>query len=511
MRKSMLLTAVFAVVVACSSDQTTAPPIDNTPHAGYFVSVTGSQIGDGSAANPWDLLTALAQPGIVHPGDTIWVHGGTYSGQFVSNLTGTAVAPVILRAFPGERAIIDGRFAIAGQYAYYWGLEVMFSDPNRVTTIAGSDPGDLPRQNNTVFVTGPFNKIINLVAHDLGDGLFSGVSAEGVEIYGSVFYNNGWIGPDRGHGHNVYLQNQNATKVVMDNVLFNSFSSGLHIYGSDAAFIQNFDIEGNTIFNSGDPSAAIFGTSFDVENWGGAIGHFAHTVYRGNNFYHRNGTDINVRFNVAGNLPGEDLEFSGNIVHGQVSFNEMKHYVITSNKFTSGTDPLSGQNVLIGLRIPAGEPYSAHTWNNNQYAVPSLSSQDPFYVVNGSGVSYKFPGWQSSTGYDNASGFVSGQFASPEVVIRANKYESGRALITCWNWTGAANMSVDLSGVLKVGDNYQIHHVFDLFGTPILSGVYGGGSISLPQQVLSPPAPIGYKQSPSMPDNRFNIFIVQKR
>jgi hypothetical protein len=512
MRKSMLLPAIFAVLVSCSSDQATAPPIvDNTPHVGYFVTVNGSQTGDGSAANPWDLATAVAQPGIVHPGDTIWVHGGTYTGEVFSNLTGTPTAPIILRAFPGERAIIDGRLNVNGSYAYYWGLEVTFSDPNRVTVNPGSDPSGLPRERVTVFVTGPFNKIINMIVHDLGDGLFAGVTAEGTEIYGSLFYNNGWIAPDRGHGHNVYLQNQNATKVVADNVIFNSFNSGLHIYGSDATYIQNFDIHDNTIFDSGDPAASTFGPIFDIQQWGGAAGSFRNSVYRQNNLYHRDGRDIVAQFNAAGSLPGEDLEFSGNTVHGEVSFNEMKRYIITGNKITSGVNPLGGQNALLGLRLPAGVSYTAYSWNNNQYAAPPLSTQDPFYAFNGTGATYKFAAWQSATGFDGTSTYTNGQFTTPDIIVRANKYEAGRGFVTCWNWSGAAQLDVDLSTILKPGDQFEIRHVFNLFDAPLVSGTYNGGSVSIPQPTLTPPAPIGYAQPPQMPDNTFNVFIVQKR
>ena len=507
----MLLTAVFAVLLGCSSDQTTAVIIDSTPHVGYFVTVNGSQTGDGSAANSWSLATALAQPGVVHPGDTIWVHGGTYKGNFVSNLTGSVGAPIVLRQFPGERATIDGRLDINGQYAYYWGFEVTDSDPLRVSAIAGSRPADLPRNVVTVFVTGPFNKLINLVVHDLGDGMFSGSSAEGLEVYGSVFYNNGWIGPDRGHGHNVYLQNQNATKSVIDNVMFNSFDAGLHIYGTDIAYLWNFDIEGNTIFDSGDPAAATFGTSVNVLQWGGG-GNFGRSRYQRNSIYHRNGGVFAVQFGIAAGPPGQDIEFSNNIVHGQAGFNEVNGYTVIGNKFTSGDVALSGATVLVGLRMVAGTSYSSNTWTGNRYAAPPGGNQNPFYlVVPPSAATYQFPGWQSITKYDASGSFVNGQLSGADIIVRPNRYEPGRALVTCWNWDGAATLNVDLSGVLKSGDQFEIHHVFDIFGPPIVSGTYNGSSVSIPQPTLTPPTPWGYNASPAMPDNRFNVFLVQKR
>src|SRR5689334_17648608 len=76
--------------------------------ADFFVSPTGSARGDGSIGNPWDLQTALNGPAAVHPGDTIWLRGGTYRGTFASNLNGTSSAPIQVRQYAGERATLDG-------------------------------------------------------------------------------------------------------------------------------------------------------------------------------------------------------------------------------------------------------------------------------------------------------------------------------------------------------------------------------------------------------------------
>jgi hypothetical protein len=510
MRTPMSLAVLLAVTVGCFPDQIIDPGATLEPHSGFFVSVDGSATADGSSSSPWALATALGHPGVVQPGDTIWLRGGTYRGEFTSTLTGTPTAPIVLRQFPGERATIDGRLNVNGRYTYYWGFEVMYSDPKRITAIAGSDPDDLPRQHMTIFVVGAFNKLINLVVHDLGDGVFAGSAAEGLEIHSSLFYNNGWVGPDRAHGHNVYLQNRNATKVVTDNVLFNSFGDGLHIYGSSAAYLQNFHIEGNAIFNSGE-AAAPGSAAYAIEHWGGAIGSLGATIYRENSIYRRDGSGMVIRLNAAGAPPGEDMEFSGNIVHGQTHFSEMKRYIISRNKFSSGGFPLSGQNVLIGLRIPSGVPYSAHTWNGNQYAAPPTSTQYPFHLVNGTGVVYRFPEWKSTTGYDGAGSFLDGDLSGADIVVRPNRYEQGRGLIICWNWSAAGQVAVDLSSILRVGENFEIHHVFDVFGPALFSGTYTGGSVSIPQPTLSPPAPIGHSQASPMPNNRFNVFLVRKR
>src|SRR5438270_2575576 len=116
------------------SDTTTThtqPPPPTTSHAGYYAAPGGSGAASGSVGHPWDLATALAGGnGKVQPGDTVWVRGGTYAGQFRSTLTGTAAAPIVVRQYPGERAIIDGggstsdTFVADGSYSVFWGFEM---------------------------------------------------------------------------------------------------------------------------------------------------------------------------------------------------------------------------------------------------------------------------------------------------------------------------------------------------------------------------------------------------
>src|SRR6185503_14213734 len=88
------------------------PPPTCTPGTkdppGFHVAVNGTPAGDGSAASPWDLPTALLHPPSVQPGDTIWLHGGVYKGAFVAKLDGADAMPITVRSYPGEWATLDG-------------------------------------------------------------------------------------------------------------------------------------------------------------------------------------------------------------------------------------------------------------------------------------------------------------------------------------------------------------------------------------------------------------------
>src|SRR5947208_1373949 len=134
--------------------------------------------------------------------------------------------------YPGERVIIDGNdgsgndgFVVHGSYTWYWGLEFRNSDPTRTTTSTSSN-----FRPDVVANNGTHIKYINLVIHDGGVAFYTYTAMPDVEIYGSILYNNGWQGPDRGHGHGLYLKNDVGPVVARDNVVFNQFGYGIHIY-----------------------------------------------------------------------------------------------------------------------------------------------------------------------------------------------------------------------------------------------------------------------------------------
>lgn len=80
-----------------------------TPLRIRHVATAGSDVaGDGSSASPFRTLTHAAHN--VSPGTAIYVHAGTYpGGLFLSDVRGTAAAPIWIAGAPGEpRPIIQG-------------------------------------------------------------------------------------------------------------------------------------------------------------------------------------------------------------------------------------------------------------------------------------------------------------------------------------------------------------------------------------------------------------------
>src|SRR5437762_2244175 len=159
--KIFWVVGTVAALAGCAGEQTITNPVtvpDSTPtppqqpqpqpqpisHVGLYAATSGSSSGDGSASKPWDLATALSSARI-HAGDTLWVRGGTYIAPFATALNGQAGKPIVIRAYPGERAIIDGgqttrdNFRVSGTYIVVWGLEFTNSSSSRSTSIINHD------------------------------------------------------------------------------------------------------------------------------------------------------------------------------------------------------------------------------------------------------------------------------------------------------------------------------------------------------------------------------------
>src|SRR5437879_171866 len=154
----------------------------------YYVSPSPAGVpgGDGSSAHPWDLATALSGGhGRIQPGDTVWVRGGTYRVALHAAVHGAAGAPVVIRQYPGERAVLDAARAtdagqrgdflvVQGDYTTWWGLEFTDSDSTRTDDA----------RPNLIVNDASHTKYINLVVHDGGIGFYTYATRPDVEVSG---------------------------------------------------------------------------------------------------------------------------------------------------------------------------------------------------------------------------------------------------------------------------------------------------------------------------------------
>ncbi|MBI4607186.1 MAG: hypothetical protein HY721_34920 [Planctomycetes bacterium] len=225
----------------------------------HFVAADGRPGGKGTAEEPWDIASALGGRPEVRPGDVVWVRGGTYRGKLEVKLAGKAGAPVHVRARPGERAtILDGEVLVVepASHVWLWDLEIAGSSPpeKRETKQAGSSPTDLPPLGGLHLHAGEGCKLVSLWIHDnVGGGIGWWVGSKDSEVHGCVIHDNGWRGPDRGHGHCIYAQNRDGVKTISGCLLSvpHDGSYTMHAYGSSRAYVDNFLIEDNVAWEKG--------------------------------------------------------------------------------------------------------------------------------------------------------------------------------------------------------------------------------------------------------------------
>jgi uncharacterized repeat protein (TIGR01451 family) len=415
----------FAIVSAQSSGRS------------FYVSPAGQPTNDGTIARPLDLATALSTSSPARAGDVIWLRGGTYRGTFISHLTGTSTAPIIVRQYPGERATIDSAptkvdaLYVVGGWTWFWGFEVMNSDPLRV---ASTSQAPEIRRGGGITSHGPGTKFINLIVHDMLNGFGVWSTAPDAEIYGSLIYHNGYDAPDRGHGHGIYTQNRTGARLIAENILFAGFSHNIHAYGSSAADLNNIRLEGNVSFDAG---ALDESRNRNILIGGGAV---AQNPVVLNNFTYFH----------PGRSGGENnLGLSGGCTNLKLERNYFAHFQAYPLALANCTGSIVNNRFIGWVDGP----------QMSQYPVNLYHSTPPTGV---------------------------------HTFVRPNRYERGRANITIYNWDLKPIVPVDLtpSGI-PIGTAYEIRDAQNFFGPPVIRGTFDGSPVGIPMLGLIAVPPIG--------------------
>jgi uncharacterized protein YjdB len=448
--------------------------------SGFYVSPDGSSANDGSRDRPWSLAHALSgAAGRLAAGDTVWLRGGTYRGSFRTSIAGQPGRPIVFRQYPGERATVDGGLRAEGADLAFWGFEIMQSNP-----VAN---GELPG----LLIYTRRGKFINLVVHDAAQqGITFWDGADDAEVYGTIAYNNGL---EENKDHGIYVHNNSGTKLIQDNVFFNNLAYGIHAYaGPNDVTQRNLHLIGNVAFNNGAIS------SLWTERVNLLIG--GEVRYEGmkaiDNMLYFSGT-VGRNMWIGYTASNGDVEVRRNWVWGGASALEVTEWQTADIR----DNTIGGTSQMVDLRDVST---IGQSWSNNRYYRLPTAMAWRF----GGGLS-PLLGWQQATGLGLTDVALSATPPAPTVFVRPNRYEAGRAHVVIYNWTGQSSVSVDLSGVLAVGRPYEIRNVQALFGAPVATGTYLGGSISIPMTGVAPPTPIGRTtRTPPRTGPAFDTFLV---
>ena len=480
----------------------------------HFAAPNGSRTGDGSIDHPWDLDTALgspsgSQPASVKPGDTIWLRGGIYvpatGNGYLSHVTGTPGSPIIVRNYNGERATLQAgtnAFVLAayGSDTWYWGLEGATAGVSRTA----SQPGSFNNPLAYGFaIYGPDIKIINCVVHDTAQGFSGYNSSPNAEIYGNLSYYNGWMAPDRNHGHGIYLQNITGTKLVEDNFVGDNADEGIQAYGSGAATITGVTLQGNTLYNTSSWPTPHY--QYNLVMGGGQLDS-GNTITENMSFF--TPSEDYGFFNIGQYTPGSNLTATNNVFVGgyiAVSVDGVAGpFVFTGNKVYNRPTSLRE----IELAPYSGQTLAGYNWDNNTYYGLNRFYYGTYDGSNaGGGSNLDLTGWQSQTGFDLHSTLTPTAPIGTWIYVRPNRYEAKRANITIYNWDLSSSVNVDLSAILSIGDQYVIQDAQNFYGPPVAAGTYAGTTVPIPMSGLSKATPVGFS-APAHTGPLLGTFIV---
>lgn len=571
------------------------PPVTGTV---FYVAPTGSSSGNGSITNPWDLKSALSKAStVVPPGSTVYLRGGRYLGLFTSSLQGTAAAPIKVRSYPGEWAVLDGYnptviitspigtngsnavtitttvsntsslktgggwviddeeiyitningntitflrgwsgtaivshpvgailqaqsgmvLNINGAHTWFMDLEIMSSDPIRQTLISGSNPPDIHRPSG-IDMNGNGTRLINLLVHDTRDGIGVDVLAQDVEVNGVITYSNGWWGPDRGHGHGMYLRNGSGTVHKYNDIIsFDNHATGQKVFGYSGVYGDDVHYDGFVGFNNEEGNFLLGVTAHPMKN----------IVVRNSYIYSpknasgkRGGNGMRIGY---GNLQNFDVILENNYIAGRTNSLDVDPF--QSAQITGNTIWSSGNGVgssMFKMSEAIGKTAAAYIINNNTYfdndngattynfayTSPSTAGKGNFnYTLD----------WKRLTPFDTNSSYTLGTPGGvPNVdkyFVKPNAYEIGRANIVVYNWSQANSVSVNVSSSgLVVGDSYEVRDAQNYLGTPIATGVYTGGNITIPMTSTAVyPAVGNLFFAPVHTSKEFGVFVIRKQ
>ena len=371
----------------------------------------------------------------------------------------------------GALMVLGGnQLTVNGSDAIYRDFEITNTDPVRSwgTSVNGQNGPHV--RGEGVFHTGARTKLINLIIHDVQDGIFSPPSAIDVETYGCIIYNNGYLDANGPAGHGWYIQNNaGSTKKYTDNIPFNNQNFGA----------QEESVSGNTvnIINTG---LVVFGNPFLVGAQSGIVDNVTFT----NGFvYERGLAGLRMGYEGANGLGTVMNNYFGGVSSGALlSMPNWSTATVSGNTFA-----LKGGGSLVQVITSPG-----YTVNNNSYfdTTPILNcvggNARATFGYNGveglCGGNLKYNEWRTASGFDGGGNYS--QSAAPNSVsVRPNAYQAGRANLVIYNWSLASSVSVNLStSGLVNGQNFEIRNVQNYFGTPVLAGTYNSASptVSIP-------------------------------
>jgi len=297
---------------------------------------TGSDTNPGTLAAPWKTVQKALNT--LTAGQSALLRAGTYAQNLTATRGGSATAPITIRNYPGERAILRPgtgatnnqplQLASGAQYLRFSGLTFEAANgPSTTNIYAYGTSHDIE-----------FSDCENRTS--ARQGFFSEKTTARIHIIGCSFHDNGGSGPIQ-LDHHIYIQGTNH--LILNNLLHRAPNgNAIQVYPSNTGIL----IAGNTI-DSAFREGIIIGSDGTnttanaliinniITNTRAAI-----ATYWGAS----TGTNNIARNNLAYNTSeeafmGTDIEFSENIVADPLYAAPDDHHLQAGSPALSRADP----------------------------------------------------------------------------------------------------------------------------------------------------------------------------
>ena len=258
----------------------------------YYVSPAGSETNMGTIGKPFRTIKLAAI--VAQPGDTVFIREGTYPNLDFINLQGAPGFPIVFKAYPGERVVIDRHAEGSGpyyvinlrgvcKYLVFDGLEVTDSDP-LIDTLRALD---ISKANDLARLIMHYDKLLyrdgikinrnptgevphhitfkNMEVHHLLGVGFSATAGHHFEFLNNHVYDLGW--PRSGYGFYT-----NGEYILYKGNVIHDCAYGFHITKNYYSIF-----EGNILYNNGGTyfhmsSRNVKNDGYGLRIWGGGTG-----------------------------------------------------------------------------------------------------------------------------------------------------------------------------------------------------------------------------------------------
>jgi len=92
-----------------------------------------------------------------------------------------------------------------------------------------------------------------MIVHDVLGTMFKS-EAEKAKLHRCLFYNIGYIGSDKPHGHGMYIKNAIESKSISNCISINAFRHAIQLYSEAGDHADFVDMIGNVAINAGGPA-----------------------------------------------------------------------------------------------------------------------------------------------------------------------------------------------------------------------------------------------------------------